>query len=181
MLSCAYFTCIGPADYDASLMYVTLLATTNSMTTAELRITIQDEDILERDEDFTIMLDTMETRVNIANSTSVVIVNDDGEWILRNTYQRPSLLWSKQNHLYQLFLFHLVLLIDLETREIEADERNGTVTLRLIVNGTSEFDYNIDLIINYVLTGEWTLIFDSIFNDWFYIGFLMCMCKHYVR
>ena len=67
-------------------MYVTLLATTNNMTTAELRFTIQDEDILERDEDFTIMLETMETRVNIANSTSVVIVNDDGELILRNMY-----------------------------------------------------------------------------------------------
>ena len=60
-------------------MYVTLLATTNSMTTAELRITIQDEDILEIDEYFVIMLDSMETRVNIANSTSVVILNDDGE------------------------------------------------------------------------------------------------------
>ena len=60
-------------------MYVTLLATTNSMTTAELRITIQDEDILEIDEDFVIMLDTMETRVNIANFTSIVILNDDGE------------------------------------------------------------------------------------------------------
>ena len=60
-------------------MYVALLATTNSMTTAELRITIEDEDNLERDEDFTIMLDAMVTRVNIANSTSVVIVNDDGE------------------------------------------------------------------------------------------------------
>ena len=69
----------GPADYDASLMYVTLLATTNSMTTAELRITIQDDDIVEGDENFTIMLTTTETRVNIANSTSVVILNDDGE------------------------------------------------------------------------------------------------------
>ena len=68
-------------------MYVTLLATTNSMTTAELRFTIQDEDILERDEDFTIMLDTMVNGVNIANSTSVVIVNDDGELILRNTHK----------------------------------------------------------------------------------------------
>ena len=105
MLSCTHLTCIGPADYDASLMYVALLATTNSMTTAELRITIQDEDILERDEDFTIMLDTMETRVNIANSTSVVIVNDDGELILRNTHQLSSLLWSKQNdHIYQSIL-----------------------------------------------------------------------------
>ena len=60
-------------------MYVTLLATTNSMTTAELRITIQDEDIVERDEDFTIILNAMENRVNIANSTSVIILNDDGE------------------------------------------------------------------------------------------------------
>ena len=60
-------------------MPVTFLATTNSMTTAVLRITIQDEDILERDEDFTIMLNTMETRVNIANATSVIIANDDGK------------------------------------------------------------------------------------------------------
>ena len=86
---------VGPADYDDSLMSVTILATTNSMTTAELRITIQDEDILERDEDFDIILDTMETRINIANSTSVVIVNDDGELILRNPHQLPSLLWSR--------------------------------------------------------------------------------------
>ena len=75
-------------------MYVTLLATTNSMATAELRITIEHEDILEGDEDFTIMLDTMETRVNIANSTSVVILNDDGELVLKNTSICPSLPWS---------------------------------------------------------------------------------------
>ena len=67
-------------------MYVTLLATTNSMTTAELRITIEDEDILERDEDFSIMLVTMENRVNIANSTSVFILNDDGENFYVMTY-----------------------------------------------------------------------------------------------
>ena len=70
----------GPADYDVSLMYVTLASTTESMTTAELRITIHDDGILERDEDFTIMLHTMENRVNIANSTSVVILDDDGEY-----------------------------------------------------------------------------------------------------
>ena len=56
---------IGPADFEANPK-------------AEFRITIHDEDILERDEDFTIMFDTMETRIIIANSTSVVIVNDDG-------------------------------------------------------------------------------------------------------
>ena len=71
-------TTIGLDDYNASLTSITLLATTNSMTTAELRITIQDEDILERDEDFTIMLNTMETRIQITNSTTVVILNDDG-------------------------------------------------------------------------------------------------------
>ena len=76
---------VGPADFDASLMYVTLLATTNSTTTAELRITIQNEEILEIDEDFTIMLDTMENRVNITNSTSVVILNDDGEYVIQIT------------------------------------------------------------------------------------------------
>ena len=71
--------CIGPADYDATLMYVTLYATNNSMITADLRINIVDEDILEKDEDFNIMLSTSETRVEISNSTSVTIVNDDGK------------------------------------------------------------------------------------------------------
>ena len=71
--------CIGPADYDASLMYVTLYATNNNMITAELRINIVDEDILEKDEDFNIMLSTSETRLEISNSTSVTIVNDDGK------------------------------------------------------------------------------------------------------
>ena len=61
-------------------MYVTLHATTNSMTTVELRITIQDEDILERDEDFVVMLNSMEARIEIANTTSVLILNDDGEY-----------------------------------------------------------------------------------------------------
>ena len=48
------------------------------MTTADLRITIQDDDILERNEDFNIMLDTMETRIQITNSATVLILNDDG-------------------------------------------------------------------------------------------------------
>ena len=61
-------------------MYVTLHATTNSMTTVELRITIQDEDILERDENFVVMLNSMEARIEIANTTSVLILNDDGEY-----------------------------------------------------------------------------------------------------
>ena len=71
--------CIGPADYDATLMYVTLYATTNSLITAELRINIVDEDILEKDEDFNIMLSTSERRIIISISTSVIIVNDDGK------------------------------------------------------------------------------------------------------
>ena len=48
------------------------------MTTAELRITIQDEDILERDEDFNIMLNALDTRIQITNSTTVLLLNDDG-------------------------------------------------------------------------------------------------------
>ena len=60
-------------------MSVTLYTTTNSMTMVELRINIVDEDILENDEDFNIMLSTLETRLTISNSTSVIIVNDDGE------------------------------------------------------------------------------------------------------
>ena len=52
---------------------------------------------------------------------------------------------------------NLALLIDLETSEINVGESNGTVTLRLMANGKSEFDYNIDLIINDFSTGMWTL------------------------
>ena len=41
-----------------------------------------DEDILERDEVLNIMLSSMETRVEVSNSTSVVILNDDGEFVV---------------------------------------------------------------------------------------------------
>ena len=51
------------------------------MTTAELRIPIVDEDIVERDEVFGITLSTTEARINISNSTSVIIINDDSEFI----------------------------------------------------------------------------------------------------
>ena len=40
-----------------------------------------DEDVLERDEVLNIMLRSMETRVEVSNSTSVVIKNDDGEHV----------------------------------------------------------------------------------------------------
>ena len=48
---------------------------------AQLRITLVDEDILESDEVLNIMLSSMETRVEVSNSTSVVILNDDGEFV----------------------------------------------------------------------------------------------------
>ena len=73
-----YQTIIGPDDYNTSLTSITLHPTTNNMTTAELRIKIQDEDILERDEDFNIMLNAMDTRIQITNSTTVLLLNDDG-------------------------------------------------------------------------------------------------------
>ena len=41
-----------------------------------------DEDILERDEVLNIMLRSMERRVEVSNSTTVVILNDDGECAL---------------------------------------------------------------------------------------------------
>ena len=74
---CPTLCIIGSADYDASLMYVTLYATFINMTTTELRINIVDEDILENDEDFNIMLSTSETRLTFTNSISVIILNDD--------------------------------------------------------------------------------------------------------
>ena len=48
----------------------------------ELRINIVDEDILENDEDFNIMLSTSETRITISNSTSVIILNDECEYLI---------------------------------------------------------------------------------------------------
>ena len=71
---------VGPADYNDCPTNFTLFATTNSTTTAKLEFTIIDDDILERDEVLTIVLDTTESRVNIANSTSVIILNDNGQF-----------------------------------------------------------------------------------------------------
>ena len=71
---------VGPADYDSSLTSVTLYGTTNSTATTELRIALTDESILEREEKFSLMLSSNTTRIIvIANSTSVNIINDDGE------------------------------------------------------------------------------------------------------
>ena len=81
---------IGPADFEANQKSVTLCATT-STTSAMLRITIVDEYIMENDEDFHIMLSTSEMRITIANSTSVIILNDDGEYSLTIVCQHQSL------------------------------------------------------------------------------------------
>ena len=53
--------------------------TTNNTASAEMRIPIENEDVLECNEYFNITLHTSETRVMIANGTSVIIVNDDGK------------------------------------------------------------------------------------------------------
>ena len=58
-------------------------ATTNGTTKADLRITIMNEDMVERTEDFSVALTTVESRVMIANSTTILILNDDGR--LRHT------------------------------------------------------------------------------------------------
>ena len=73
------YMCTGVFDYDPSLVHTTLFATTNSTATFELRVTIVNDDIVESDENFNITLISLMTRINIANSTSVIIVNDDGE------------------------------------------------------------------------------------------------------
>ena len=67
-------------------MSVTLYGTTNSTTTTELRIALKDENILEREENFRLVLTSNFTRVIIANSTSVNIINDDGEYRPQNSY-----------------------------------------------------------------------------------------------
>ena len=41
-----------------------------------------DEDVLERDEVLNVMLRSIERRVEVSNSTTVVILNDDGEFAL---------------------------------------------------------------------------------------------------
>ena len=69
-------------------------------------------------------------------------------------------------------------MIDLETSEINVGESNRTVTLRVMANGTSEFDYNIDLTINDVSTGEWTMIFDLfLMIAWFNIVQAQALCE----
>ena len=86
MYVCMQSNNIGPDDYNSSLSSIHLLATTNKTTATNLRITIQDEDILERDENFNIMLNAMDTRIQITNSTSVLILNDDGMCYENNNY-----------------------------------------------------------------------------------------------
>ena len=71
--------CTGPADYTFNEDYVTLYATTSSSTMTQLRITLVDDDVLERDDVLNVMLRSMERRVEVSNSTTVVILNDDGE------------------------------------------------------------------------------------------------------
>ena len=51
------------------------------MKTEDLRINIVDEDILENDEVFDIVLSTSSSRLAISNSTSVIIVNDECEYL----------------------------------------------------------------------------------------------------
>ena len=69
----------GVFDYDPSLVHATLFATTNSTASFELRVIIENDIIVEADENFSITLISPMTRIIIANSTSVIIVNDDGE------------------------------------------------------------------------------------------------------
>ena len=52
---------------------------TVSIASVNLTIAIMNDEILERDEDFTIMLNSSQDRVVIANSTSIIIQNDDSE------------------------------------------------------------------------------------------------------
>ena len=50
-----------------------------SIASVNLTIAIMTDEIFERDEDFTIMLNSSQERVAIANSTLIIIQNDDGE------------------------------------------------------------------------------------------------------
>ena len=72
----------GPRDYDQSLTSIILYATTDNSTTADVRVIIEDEDIVERDEFLNITLNTAQPRVMVNNSTSIIIENDDGEFIV---------------------------------------------------------------------------------------------------
>ena len=47
-----------------------------------MRVIIEDEDIVERDEFLNITLNTAQPRVMVNNSTSIIIENDDGEFIV---------------------------------------------------------------------------------------------------
>ena len=60
-----------------------------SIVSVNLTIAIMTDEILERDEDFTIMLNSSQERVVIANSTLIIIQNDDGEQLSKPCVFRP--------------------------------------------------------------------------------------------
>ena len=55
-----------------------------SIASVNLTIAIMTDEIFERDEDFTIMLNSSQERVAIANSTLIIIQNDDGEQLSKH-------------------------------------------------------------------------------------------------
>ena len=79
ILRTSYIQYTGPTDFNVNASSITLQATTNRTATVVLMITILDQDILQGSKDFTIALIATQNRVTVSNSTSVVILNDDGE------------------------------------------------------------------------------------------------------
>ena len=78
---------VGPVDYDASAMSFLFVRHNNmtaSIASENLTIAIMADEILEKDEKFTIMLNSSQERFVIANSTSIIIQNDDGEQLSKH-------------------------------------------------------------------------------------------------
>ena len=71
--------CVDSSDFNSSSYDILILPpTTNSEAMLNLTITINSDDILERDENFHITLGTTDDRITIKNSIVFTILNDDG-------------------------------------------------------------------------------------------------------
>jgi hypothetical protein len=114
---------LDSSDFNSSSYDIIILPpTTNSEAMLNLTITINSDDILERDENFHITLGTTDDRITIKNSIVFTILNDDG------------------------------LLVELFSPMKIVNESSGSLMLTLVANGTAMFEYSVNISIDNSLT-----------------------------
>ena len=60
-------------------------------------------------------------------------------------------------HILPLSDLYTVLIVDFQVTELSVSEAMGTVEVTVMANGTSEFDYTVNLTINNISTGGITI------------------------